>query len=353
MKSQIFLKKHYSKEQGSLSFSAPSNIAVMKYWGKYPGQIPMNPSLSFSLSEARTTCRLDYSPSDNRESFDDLEFFFEGKENVVFKQKILKFLRGHEEHFSRLKPYKLSFESQNTFPHSAGIASSASSMAALNLVLHALMAVTKDQNTLDINEVSSYSRLASGSACRSLYSGWSFWGESSFLEGSDNTFAVGIKESDIGDDFKTIHDYIFLIDREKKSVSSSQGHALMEGHPYQESRKNWVEESLTPDFLASLKTNDFSRFGSLLEREALSLHGLMMSSDPSFILMKPLTLEFISLLRDFRANKKCDLYFTLDAGPNPHLLFPERDLEKANEFVALWGKSECLKDKIGGGIREE
>jgi diphosphomevalonate decarboxylase len=72
----------------------------------------------------------------------------------------------------------------------------------------------------------------------------------------------------------------------------------------------------------------FEKFITLVEHEALTLHAMMMMSEPAFILMKTGTLEVINKLWNFRKETGNPLFFTLDAGANVHLLFPENESSK-------------------------
>jgi len=78
---------------GNIGFSSPSNIALVKYWGKYGDQLPQNPSISFTLDRSRTEMMLEYSPKGEMDKHKtiDLTFSFEGKENKAFGDKITAF----------------------------------------------------------------------------------------------------------------------------------------------------------------------------------------------------------------------------------------------------------------------
>ena len=117
-----------SEINGSLSWQSPSNIALVKYWGKHGTQLPNNPSISFTLSESRTETTIHYSSRINNKA---ISFYFDGNENLAFGQKIEKFLATIKPFFPFLEQLHLKIESRNTFPHSSGIASSASAMSAL------------------------------------------------------------------------------------------------------------------------------------------------------------------------------------------------------------------------------
>ena len=57
-----FIPKPYSHlpENGAVAYSAPSNIALVKYWGKKAHQIPANPSISFTLNNCKTSTSLKF-----------------------------------------------------------------------------------------------------------------------------------------------------------------------------------------------------------------------------------------------------------------------------------------------------
>ena len=156
---------------GKIGFSSPSNIALVKYWGKYGDQLPQNPSISFTLDHSRTEMILEYSPKGeiDKHKTIDLTFTFEGKENKAFGDKITAFLTRLLPTHPYLGQLTFNLSSTNTFPHSAGIASSASSMSALALCICTLEnRLFQNMNEVETLKKASYlARLGSGSACRS------------------------------------------------------------------------------------------------------------------------------------------------------------------------------------------
>jgi len=120
--------------QGAVSWESPANIAIVKYWGKYPVQLPMNPSLSFVLKNSVVRVRMEYriNPGDH---FSLDHFSINGHQNDAFKKRIAGYLEGLAEYFPFLKHSRLRIQSTSTFPHSAGIASSAAAFSALALCL--------------------------------------------------------------------------------------------------------------------------------------------------------------------------------------------------------------------------
>ena len=151
----------------------PSNIALVKYWGKYGNQLPKNASLSMTLSKAVTEVKLELMEKTNSEI--ELAYFFEGEEKEDFKERIVKYASAQPEFDYLLKNYALKINSTNSFPHSTGIASSASAFAAIAAAL--LSASAELDGDIFNREASRLSRLGSGSACRSFYGPYAVWGE--------------------------------------------------------------------------------------------------------------------------------------------------------------------------------
>ena len=339
---------------GRVGWRCPSNIALVKYWGKKGKQIPQNPSISFTLSECCTETFVEFEKAD-RFGF---SFFFEGKENPAFGVKIEKFLIDNQAFFPFINQLNLKVESRNTFPHSSGIASSASSMSAFVMCLLDIeyqFAGIEHQRAGNFSIVpqkaSYFSRLASGSAARSVFPAMALWGKTEAYEGSSDEYAVSLAD-DIHPIFKTFHDAILIVSGETKSVSSRAGHALMESNPYASARYAQANENIK-NLLAALRSGDLDTFINITESEALQLHALMMCSNPSFILMKPNTLNIINEIRTFRNETKIPLCFTLDAGPNVHLLYPDSEAKQVVKFIKKTLSNYCvgnqwIDDKVGG-----
>ena len=341
--------------QGKVGWASPSNIALVKYWGKRGKQLPQNPSISFTLSECCTETFIEYEKA-NRFGF---SFFFEGKENPAFGAKIEKFLLDNQVFFQFINQLNLKVESRNSFPHSSGIASSASSMSAFVMCLMEIersLSLSKGRPIdIDLQKASYFSRLASGSAARSVLPAMALWGKTEAYEGSSDEYAVSL-ENDIHPVFKTYHDSILIVSGETKSVSSRAGHALMESNPYASARYAQANENIK-NLLTALKSGDLDTFINITESEALQLHALMMCSNPSFILMKPNTLNLINEIREFREETKIPLCFTLDAGPNVHLLYPEQEADKVEYYIKnvladYCDKERWIADRVGEGPKK-
>lgn len=283
-----------------------------------------------TLSKAFSKTKISVKPSQKRE----VEFYFHGTKFDPFVLKINQFL----DRIMHLMPYlnksQLVIESENSFPHSAGIASSASAMSSLALGLvemdEAISGKESSQNTF-FKKASYISRLASGSASRSVFPGYSFWGRSTKVKESSDEYAIGIQDS-IHSSFKNVKDTILIVSSLSKSVSSTAGHKLMDGHDFREARKNQANKNASSLF-EILKTGDWNSFIRIVEQEALTLHGLMMSSADSFLLLKPHTVAIIHKLKEFRKQTALPLCFTIDAGPNVHILYPSEYYGRIRKFI--------------------
>lgn len=360
MREQDFIPKQFSGniEKGEVTWKSPSNIALVKYWGKKENQIPANPSVSFTLKNCKTTTKMEFQQKPEPSATFDFELYFEGKRKEDFKPKIQQFFKRIEQYAPFLKDYKFIIHTENSFPHSSGIASSASGMSALALCV---MSLEKELNPEVINDEFFYkkasflARLGSGSACRSLEGELIEWGEHQNIPESSNLF--GIKYPfEIDEVFKSFQDTILLVDKGQKQVSSSVGHNLMHGHPFAEERFAQAHSNL--DKLKQIfASGNLEEFIAIVESEALTLHAMMMSSNPYFILMKPNTLEIINKIWEFRESTKTPICFTLDAGANVHLLYPEMHKEKVlefikNELVAYCEKGQYICDQVGKGAEK-
>ncbi|TYB79122.1 diphosphomevalonate/mevalonate 3,5-bisphosphate decarboxylase family protein [Bizionia myxarmorum] len=366
MTEEHFIPKNLSEKRpnGQVAWESPSNIALIKYWGKRKNQIPENPSISFTLSNCKTITTLSYKVKENKDNFS-FDVFLDGEKKADFKPKIQSFFERVLVYLPFLKDYHFTIETKNTFPHSSGIASSASGMSALALCL---MSLEKQILDLDVtlsaversedyfNQKASFlARLGSGSACRSIEGDLIVWGENKVVKGSSDLFGTKYPFK-VHDIFKEYQDTILLVDKGEKQVSSTVGHDLMHGHPFAQNRFQQAHDNLEK-MKTILETGNLDEFNALVESEALTLHAMMMTSMPYFILMKPNTLKVINAIWGFREKTKLPVSFTLDAGANVHVLYPKRDAIPVLEFikselVAYCQNEHFICDQIGKGANQ-
>ena len=285
------------------------------------------------------------------------DFLFEGNPKEDFKPKIRTFFNRILSYLPFLKQYHFQIASSNSFPHSSGIASSASAMAALALCLleiEKLANPTMDQNYF-YQKASFLARLGSGSACRSVRGDLVQWGKTPSITESTDLFGIPYP-FEVHGNFKNFHDTILLVHKGQKKVSSTVGHGLMKDHPYAQSRFQQAHQNLE-QLQTVFASGDLDEFINIVESEALTLHAMMMTSRPYFVLMLPNTLEIINRIWRFREETHTPICFTLDAGANVHVLYPESVKEKCiqfiqDELVAYCENGHYICDRIGQGAKE-
>lgn len=337
--------RELSATEFTSSWKSPANIAFVKYWGKKAHQTPANPSLSMTLSECTTTTTTTFSPSDKLS----VQLKFEGRDDEKFALKIKKYLETLATEMPWISQLNVTIATSNTFPHGAGIASSASGLSAFALTLtDYLKQLSPDPDEALFYKRASYlSRLASGSACRSVYGKFVAWGESELSETTDK-YATKLS---VHPEFNSLLDTVLVISGKEKNVSSTQGHSKMNEHFFAEARYRQGKTNFT-QCAQALKDGDFELVGKILEAEAMSLHAMMLTSPEPYSLLKPNTLTAIQAVWAFRKETRLPLYFTLDAGPNLHLIYPEAFKNKISTFITheLKPLSEMvIDDKIGEG----
>ncbi|OSY87471.1 diphosphomevalonate decarboxylase [Tenacibaculum holothuriorum] len=359
MNTQNFIPNTFTNtvEKVTFSWQTPSNIALVKYWGKTDPQLPKNASISFTLNNCHTKTSIEFTKTEKNSTVE-FELFFEGKKKDDFKPKIAKFFDRIKEYCPYIFEYKMVINSENSFPHSSGIASSASGMSAIAMCLLSLEKELNPTITEDyFNQKASFlARLGSGSASRSIEGPLIVWGEHPEIEGSSDLYGVQFPYK-VHPIFENYQDAILLVDKGEKQVSSTVGHNLMHNHPYAENRFKQANDNLGK-LSTILQNGDIKEFINLIESEALTLHAMMLTSNPYFILMKPNTLEIINKIWEYRAETNSNICFTLDAGANVHVLYPNNEKESVNEFIknhlALYcQKNQYICDNAGFGAQKQ
>ncbi len=331
-------------------WQSPSNIALVKYWGKHGIQLPSNPSLSFTLSECHTTTELHWKEGDGK-----IELLFNGESKERFTARAREYISLLIPRFPYLKEFDLHIDSINNFPHSAGIASSASAMSSLALCLCSMEEIITRKKLPEAEfyqKASDIARLGSGSAARSVYGGFVSWGKSAKLPGSSDENASPLP-FEVHESFKDMRDTILIVDQGIKAVSSRAGHKLMARHPYAKQRFMQANKNFN-ELIKAVEEGDDPNFIRIVEAEALGLHALMMSSNPGYILLKADTLKIIHRIRAFRELSCTTICYTLDAGPNVHLLYHDKDSAEVEEFITEELLLYCsdkyrINDHIGEG----
>ena len=223
-----------------------------------------------------------------------------------------------------------------------------------------IMDIEKELNP-DMSEAFFYqkasflARLGSGSACRSIEGPLIVWGAHDQVDHSSDLIGTAYPY-DVAEVFLTFQDTILLVDKGEKQVSSTVGHGLMQGHAFAKARFSQAYDNLK-QLKNIFASGDLDGFIKIVESEALTLHGMMMTSHPYFILMKPNTLEIIQRIWQYRQDTGSKACFTLDAGANVHLLYPEAEKEGVEAFIAsdlaqFCQKGHYIKDRVGNGAKK-
>ena len=291
---------------------AGSNIAFIKYWGVADAalNIPLNSSVSMTLADAHTTTTVKW---DECQELTEDCIVVNGSplggnpaERVVHHLDRIRRLGGiaHRAHVSSI----------NNFPMASGVASSASGFSALSVA--ACRALGLD---LDDSKLSALARRASGSACRSLFGGFVQWDR-----GSDDRSSTA--RSLFPSDHWQLFDVIAVVSTEPKHVSSEGGHSLAATSPLNQARTLNAERML-PGVVEAIGARDLERLGGLIELDALAMHAVMMTSNPRLLYWLPGTLEVIQAVQSWRNEEHLQAYFTIDAGPNVHVICESRDVD--------------------------
>lgn len=314
-----------------------SNIALIKYWGKKAIQRPLNPSVSLRLDHCSTEMSAQLVPVTNQLAIQNNRSVL--KVGTVEHQGLPRpaFAHSLQQRLDRLwasglrlaapwqgsaLQWELNLASRANFPEGVGIASSASSMSALAQLIAPIIDFSclalEDQVSgfSPVQQQSFIARILSGSACRSLWPGYVWWGEDARYPWGSDLIATPLA---VHEQWNQLQDIVLVVSSEEKKVSSTLGHERMEQHFFRQGRVQQVAAHLQ-ELLALIEKPIDQRFFELLETEALSLHGLMLSSREPFCLLLPSTLELISSIQRLRQYSGIPCGFTLDAGPTVHLL---------------------------------
>lgn len=288
---------------------APANIALIKYWGKKNGKLrlPMNSSLSMNLTGVFTITKVKF---DDKLKHDTV--YIDGKRaKEEDKHRVIT----HVNRIRRLAKIDapVEVESTNNFPSGTGMASSASGFAALTMA-----AASAANLGLSKRQLSILARLGSGSACRSIPDGFVEW---KMAENSDDSYAVSIFPPNHWE----IRDVIAVVEENTKNVSSTEGHVLSESSPFFKVRIKGMKQKIT-DMRKALGDKNFVEFGKILEAEAVNMHTVMMTSAPALYYWTPETLRVMLAVQDWR-DEGIRCYFTIDAGPNVHMICPAKDAD--------------------------
>jgi diphosphomevalonate decarboxylase len=338
---------------------SPSNIALLKYMGKVDSKenIPANPSLSLTLSGLSTHLKISPSEFEKGDSWSKpLPGEMPGNAPDLSPESVKRFIDS----FSRLRievkknlssfPFALRnidvpvrISSTNTFPHSAGIASSASAFSALTLGFFAFYAedLQEFKNAFQKKEVkrmlAAFSRKGSGSSCRSFEGPWVGWDQ-------ENT-------SEVATSLPPLSNLILIAGKSPKTVSSGEAHRRVLSSPLWKKRA----EEIRPRYdrlKSAIQAGLISIVSEIAYEEFLEMHELFHTAQEAFTYWNDETRVLLQVISQNFSHLKSQAIFTMDAGPNIHCLVPTEGREA---MKAWWSERfpnlEILEDSEGMGAR--
>lgn len=308
-----------------ITASASPNIALIKYWGKTKrGFYPATSSLGITLKNFQTKTKISFS---------------EKKEDSLILNGNLINLSSFFNKVRVLWNKELFFqvESQNNFPTSAGLASSASGLAALSESLYRLMG-----NIYTSEEVSSLAREGSVSAARSVMGGFVA------LERQKEYAYTALKTSD----WPTLRMVIIVVDPQEKSISSRTAMSICEKTSplwleWIDKSQKWFEESLL-----AVRSYDLEKLGYFMGLSYRTMFATMLTSTPAILYWKEASLDLIQACHQWR-KEGLGCWETMDAGPQVKILCEEKDLPLLKERLSnSFGDLPYYVDEIGSGTAE-
>lgn len=350
---------------------APSNIAWIKYMGKKESStnLPANPSFSMTLNHLCTWMEIQTQSSSQMsfkwESAVPLSIPQERKRshfqiphlNEKSRQRVFQFLKRIRSELSslfhrfdlamddqRINQSEFIFKTVNTFPESSGIASSASSFAALTLAFATVCATQPEvlvkfwgQEIEFRRGLSKISRLGSGSSCRSLMGPWVLWEE------EDVTLCHS-------DEMPELVHFVILLNSQPKAISSSDAHQRIQSSPLWLGRTQRVNEQLKK-LLGAFQSGDLPFLSKILWKEAWEMHSLFHTCETPFSYWEPETLAALKWLGQWIDSPAPPLV-TLDAGPNIHVSVKSSEQEFwRKRLQEQFSGTLILEDQPGEGAK--
>lgn len=285
---------------------AHSNIAFIKYWGKKDEQLrlPSNGSISMNLSNLYTTTTVEFTQD------------LQADDVTINNEKDAKKTAKVIAHLDRIRAIartsmRARVVSLNNFPTSVGLSSSATGFAALTVA--SALALGLD---LTEKEMTVLARLGSGSACRSIPTGYVEWKAG---ETTDESYAVSLYPPTHWD----LVDLVALTSVQEKYVATTEGQKSAQSSPFFAQRITRMDTKIE-DCKRYIKEKDFPALGKLIEEDALEMHAIMMTSNPPLLYWLPETVLVMQKVLEWRRGG-VDVYFTINTGQNVHVICQKKD----------------------------
>ena len=326
---------------------APANIAFVKYWGVRDSQhtLPYNGSISMNLDSCLTTTTVAFDPALER---DQVELTMYGQPAQRADGRPLERVVAHLDRLRALAgvDWRARVESTNNFPSDAGIASSAAAFAALTLAGAAALELALDERQLSLLA----RRSGSGSASRSIPTGFVEWsipdGDYDPQAWDEQSYAFSLAPPE----HWQLADVVAVVDAGAKKIGSAENHRLASTSAFFPTRLSELPARLDAT-RAAIAARDLEALGEAIEADAVSMHAICMTSRPPSFYWNGATLEVIHAVRGWRADGLLS-YFTIDAGPNVHVICAAADrAEVARRLAGLPGVLFTIENGAGAGAR--
>ena len=319
--------------------SAPTNIAVIKYWGKANKEFntPINDSMSVTLDQkdlrAVTTAAASPKFSRDRLWLNGVE---ESTDTARFRAcvdgvKALATDKLAEDGTTVVSKkdwqnWKVHISSYNTFPTAAGLASSAAGYAALVAALAELFGAQEEFP----GQLTTVARQGSGSACRSLYGGIVAWRRGSAENDWKNSKAEQICPESHWPELRAL---ICVVSDQQKDTSSTAGMStsVATSHLLAHRAAAVVPERMNT-MIQACRDKDFQTFGQLTMQDSNQFHATCLDTYPPIFYMNDVSRSIIRMITLFNGDGTIRAAYTFDAGPNAVLYVLE---ENVVELTAL------------------
>lgn len=312
-----------------------SDVALIKYWGKKNEElrIPENDSISMILDGLDTVTTVEF---DQKLSQDELQIDNQNiAPNSQEYKRVAKQLDRLREKAGKNKLFA-KVVSKNSFPRSTGLSSSGSGMAALTFAAAIALGLELAQKELSI-----FSRLASGTACRCAVGGFVHWMAG---ETSETSYSKTIFDKNHWD----IRDVVAVVSEQKKNITSTQGHKTAQSSILFEPRQKGIDQKIE-NLKKYIADKDFKKFGEVVESDCLEFHSVLLTSKPPLVLWYPGTIQVINEVQQMR-REGVECYFTINTGFNVHVLtLPEHEAEVKKRLEQLSLVKKTILTKVGGG----
>jgi diphosphomevalonate decarboxylase len=297
---------------------APSNIALIKYMGKEPGNLATNPSLSMTLSDFRTEVEIVKVPNGTTDYWRPLPNSAPLRESST--ERFVKFFQKLKNEAGIKDFFEL--RSGNNFPSDAGLASSASSFAALTKTALTAFSEISGNALPSALEMARISRTGSGSSCRSFFSPWCTW----------ENEAIAPLETKL----PPLIDFVAVIETGFKKVSSSTAHQRVRTSALFPTRSERVANRMRA-ITKAMQGGNFQNVAEISWAELWDMHSLFHTSEPPFSYFAPGTISLLRWVEDLWEKEGKGPIATIDAGPNVHMLVPESERDRFRKLLQAQG----------------